>query len=78
MTNDQQLPRNVKILGLASLLNDIASEMVFPLLPTFLISVLNGTKTSLGLIEGFADSVSSLCGSSPGLGPIASARARDL
>src|SRR6478735_10392491 len=60
MTNDKPLPRNVKILGLASLLNDIASEMVFPLLPAFLISVLHGSKTSLGLIEGFADSVSSL------------------
>ena len=30
------LPHNVKILGLASLLNDIASEMIFPLLPSFL------------------------------------------
>jgi MFS family permease len=60
MTTDKRLPRNVKILGLASLLNDIASEMVFPLLPAFLIGVLHGSKTSLGLIEGFADSVSSL------------------
>ena len=31
------LPRNVKVLGLASLLNDIASEMIFPLLPGFLL-----------------------------------------
>jgi len=69
MTNDEarmtkdtskRLPRNVKILGLASLLNDIASEMVFPLLPAFLIEVLHGTKTSLGLMEGVADSISSL------------------
>jgi MFS family permease len=69
MTNDEarmsnatskKLPPNVKILGLASLLNDIASEMVFPLLPAFLITVLHGTKTSLGLMEGVADSVSSL------------------
>jgi MFS family permease len=62
MTNKGRggLPRNVKILGLASLLNDIASEMVFPLLPAFLMEVLHGTKTSLGLIEGVADSVSSL------------------
>jgi MFS family permease len=58
--SDGKLPRNVKILGLASLLNDIASEMVFPLLPAFLINVLHGTKTSLGLMEGVADSVSSL------------------
>lgn len=55
-----KLPANVKLLGLASLLNDIASEMIFPLMPTFLIEVLGGSKTWLGLIEGLADSVSSL------------------
>lgn len=54
------LPRNVKILGLASLLNDIASEMVFPLLPSFLIGTLGGSRLFLGLMEGAADSVSSL------------------
>ena len=32
------LPRNVRLLGLASLLNDIAGEMIFPLIPTFLIT----------------------------------------
>ena len=37
------LPRNVKLLGLASLLNDIASEMVYPLLPQFLLAVLRGS-----------------------------------
>jgi MFS family permease len=31
------LPRNVKVLGLASLLNDTASEMIYPLLPHFLL-----------------------------------------
>ncbi|HZT83398.1 MAG TPA: MFS transporter [Gemmataceae bacterium] len=56
----QRLPRNVKILGLASLLNDIASEMIFPLLPAFLITVLPGSRFSLGVIEGAADSVASL------------------
>src|SRR5690349_4002074 len=54
------LPRNVKLLGLASLLNDIASEMIFPLLPTFLIGTLGAGKATLGLIEGVADSVASL------------------
>jgi MFS family permease len=56
----QRLPRNVKLLGWASLLNDVASEMIFPLLPQFLITVLGGTKFQLGAIEGFADSVGSL------------------
>lgn len=56
----QTLPRNVKLLGFASLLNDIASEMVFPLLPHLLIGTLGGNKFLLGIIEGFADTVASL------------------
>jgi hypothetical protein len=44
----QRLPRNVKVLGLASLLNDIASETIFPLLPNFLLTVLLGNRFYLG------------------------------
>jgi MFS family permease len=55
-----QLPSNVKLLGAASLLNDIASEMIYPLMPQFLIGVLGGNRLHLGIIEGFAESVSSL------------------
>ncbi len=54
------LPRNVRVLGLASLLNDIASEMIFPLLPGFLLTLTAGNKFALGMIEGLADSVASL------------------
>lgn len=56
----RSLPRNVKVLGLTALLNDIASEMIFPLLPSFLLTVLLGNRFYLGIIEGAADSVSSL------------------
>jgi hypothetical protein len=42
------LPRNVKVLGIASLLNDIASEMVFPLLPSFLLTLQPGALAFLG------------------------------
>ena len=55
-----RLPRNVKLLGFVSLLNDVASEMIFPLLPQFLITVLGGKQAWLGVIEGAADSFSSL------------------
>ena len=55
-----KLPGNVKLLGAASLLNDIASEMIYPLMPQFLIAVLGGNRFHLGIIEGFADSVASL------------------
>jgi MFS family permease len=54
------LPRNVKVLGLASLLNDVASEMIFPLLPHFLLTTLHGNRFYLGVIEGSADSVASI------------------
>ena len=54
------LPRNVRVLGVVSLLNDTASEAVYPLLPTFLLETLGGSRAMLGLIEGAAESVSSL------------------
>ncbi len=56
----QPLPRNVKLLSAASFLNDIASEMIAPLLPLFLIQTLHGSKAWLGIIEGAAESLSSL------------------
>lgn len=59
-TSSSPLPKTVRVLGVASLLNDVASEMIFPLLPTFIVSVLGGSRTSLGLIEGAADSLASL------------------
>jgi MFS family permease len=54
------LPRNVRVLGFTSLLNDIASEMIYPLMPQFLIGVIGGSKLDLGVIEGVADSTASL------------------
>jgi MFS family permease len=53
------LPRAVILLGVTSLFTDIATEMVFPLLPVF-ISSLGGGAPFLGLIEGLADATSSL------------------
>lgn len=55
-----RLPRTVRVLGLASLLNDIASEMIFPLLPKFLLVTLGASRAELGLIEGLADTTASV------------------
>ena len=52
--------RNVVLLGLASLLTDVSSEMVYPLLPFFLTAVLGARPAVLGLIEGAAESVASV------------------
>src|SRR5947207_11296717 len=60
MTKRAPLPRNVRALGVVSLLTDVASDMVYPLLPLFLTSVLGAPASVLGAIEGAANTVSSL------------------
>ena len=52
-------PRVVKSLGWVSLFTDVATEMVYPLLPAFLKSIGAGAQ-ALGLMEGTAESVSAL------------------
>jgi MFS family permease len=54
------LSRNVKALAVVSFFTDVASEMIYPLLPLFLTGVLGASTAMLGAIEGFAESVSSL------------------
>jgi MFS family permease len=54
----QQLPRQVKLFGAVSLLNDFASEMVYPLLPAFVTGVLGGGALALGALDGAADAAS--------------------
>jgi MFS family permease len=54
------LTRNVVVLGFVSLLNDGASEMIYPLLPVFLTAVLGAGPAALGIIEGVAESTASL------------------
>jgi MFS family permease len=51
---------NVLIFGLVSFLTDVSSEMIYPLLPLFLTAVLGAGPVFLGLIEGIAESTSSL------------------
>jgi MFS family permease len=54
------LPRTVWLLGLVSFFNDAASELVYPLVPIYLASVLMAGPKALGLIEGLAEATSSL------------------
>jgi len=50
-----KLPREAKLFGFVSLLNDFASEMIYPLLPTFVTSVLGAGAGALGALDGAAD-----------------------
>ena len=52
-----RLPRTVIVLGLVSLFNDLASEIVVPLIPILLATVLAAGPVVLGVIEGVADAV---------------------
>jgi len=54
------LPPAVWFLGFGSLLNDTASEAIYPLLPLFLTTVLGAGAFSLGVIEGAAEAANSL------------------
>lgn len=56
----RRLPRNVFTIGFLSLLNDASSEIIYPLLPIFLSSVLGASASAIGVIEGAAESISSL------------------
>src|SRR5712691_8011317 len=49
------LPRQVKLFGWVSLLNDFASEMIYPLLPAFVTGVLGAGPQALGALDGAAE-----------------------
>lgn len=51
---------NIILLGITSLLTDISSEMVYPILPVYLVTRLGVSPAMLGLIEGIAESLASL------------------
>lgn len=55
----EPLPRNVVALGWVSLLTDAASDMIYPLLPVFLMQ-LGGGAQALGWLEGVAEAVSAV------------------
>lgn len=54
------LGRNVIAISVVSLLTDVSTEMIYPLMPVFLTATLGASATMLGVIEGAANSISSL------------------
>ena len=54
------LNRNILTMGLTSFFNDVASEMIYPIVPIFLTSVLGAPVAIVGLIEGIAESTASI------------------
>jgi hypothetical protein len=56
-TVPKPLPRRVYLLGWISLFADVASEMVYPIIPIYATAVLMVQPTGLGLIEGVAAAI---------------------
>lgn len=52
--------KNIFYLGLVSFFTDMSSEMIYPLLPVFLTTVLNAPLSFVGLVEGVAESTASI------------------
>lgn len=62
MENDiiKGIKKNVFVLGLVSFFTDISSEMLYPIIPVFLTSVLGAPVIVVGIIEGIAESTASI------------------
>jgi len=58
--SSRRLGRNVYALAAVSFFTDVSSEMIYPLLPFFLTTVLGANPGFIGVIEGAAESTASL------------------
>ncbi|HVO34449.1 MAG TPA: MFS transporter [Gemmatimonadales bacterium] len=56
-TPSPKVPRAVYLFGATSLVNDFASEMIYPLLPAFVTRMLGGGALALGVLDGVAEAV---------------------
>ena len=54
------ITRNIFLLGLVSLFTDLSSQMIFPLIPLYLVSVLGTGALVVGICEGAAETTASL------------------
>ena len=54
------ITRNIFILGVVSLFTDLSSQMVFPLIPVFMVSILGAGAYAVGIVEGAAETTASL------------------
>ncbi len=51
---------NIVLLGLVSFFSDISTEMVYPIIPLYLVNVFGTTPALVGIIEGIAESLASI------------------
>jgi MFS family permease len=54
------IPSGIWVLGFVSMLMDVSSEMIHALLPVFLVTVMATSATTVGIIEGIAESTAAI------------------
>ena len=54
--------KNIIFLGLISFFMDVSSEMVYPIIPLYLVYAFGATPAIVGIIEGIAESTASWAG----------------
>ena len=62
----RRIPANVRAVSVVSLVNDLASELAYPVVPLFLTTVLGAPVAVLGLIEGIAEGAAVALGAASG------------
>ena len=60
MSERRWLTRNLKVVSAVSLLQDAASELLYPLMPILLTSVLGAPAAVVGVVEGVAEGVAAV------------------
>src|SRR6478736_2947168 len=59
-SSERRFEPGVLLFGWVSFLSDVASDMIYPLLPDFLTRTLHAGPAALGVIEGVAEATASL------------------
>lgn len=62
----RRIPPNVRAVSVVSLVNDLASELAYPVVPLFLTTTLGAPVAVLGVIEGIAEGVAVALGAASG------------
>jgi len=57
---EKETRKTIRVFAIASFLNDLGSDMIYPLWPLFVTSVLHANMSVLGFIDGLSDAVVSI------------------
>ncbi len=58
--DERESKRAIRTFGLASFLNDMGSDMIYPIWPLFVTNVLKANMSALGFIDGLGEAIVSL------------------